>query len=114
MCFLTLAQKDIYFSSYHLKDKYMELKDRKRMQLKSSILPSYGMVPKESRILKRFGKWTHMEMFSPLKILNSPFSKERDFGSFSSFLVLFLCLFLSLFFYALSLTHRSDSPVRAL
>jgi hypothetical protein len=38
--FLTLAQKDISFSSYHLKDKYVELKYRKRMQLKSSILPS--------------------------------------------------------------------------
>jgi hypothetical protein len=34
-----------------------------------------------------------LKMFSPLKILNSPFSKERDFWSFSS----------SLFFYALSL-----------
>jgi hypothetical protein len=40
MCLLTLAQKDISFSSYHLKDKYVELKHRKRMQLKSSILPS--------------------------------------------------------------------------
>jgi hypothetical protein len=29
MCFLTLAQKDISFSSYHLKDKYVELMYRK-------------------------------------------------------------------------------------
>jgi hypothetical protein len=27
-----------------------------------------------------------LKLFSPLKILNSPFSKERDFWSFSSFL----------------------------
>jgi hypothetical protein len=40
MCFFTLAQKDISFSSYHLKDKYVEIKHRKRMQLKSSIMPS--------------------------------------------------------------------------
>jgi hypothetical protein len=40
MCFLTLAQKDISFSSYHLKDKYVEIKHRKRMQLMSSALPS--------------------------------------------------------------------------
>jgi hypothetical protein len=32
--------KNISFSSYHLKDKYVELKHRKRIQLKSSILPS--------------------------------------------------------------------------
>jgi hypothetical protein len=32
-----MAQKDISFSSYHLKDKYVELKHRKRMQLKSRI-----------------------------------------------------------------------------
>jgi hypothetical protein len=44
-----------------------------------------------------------LKMFSPLKILNSPFSKERDFWSFSFFLSFFLCFFLSLFFYAPSL-----------
>jgi hypothetical protein len=40
-----------------------------------------------------------LKIFSPLKILNSPFSKERDSWSFSSFLF-FLCFFFSLFFYA--------------
>jgi hypothetical protein len=35
-----LGPKDISFSSYYLKHKYVELKQRKRMQLKSSILPS--------------------------------------------------------------------------
>jgi hypothetical protein len=30
-----------------------------------------------------------LKMFSPLKMLNSPFSKERDFLSFSSFISLF-------------------------
>jgi hypothetical protein len=43
-----------------------------------------------------------LKMFSPLKILNSPFSKERDFWSFSSFLFFSILLFLS-FFYAPSL-----------
>jgi hypothetical protein len=36
-----------------------------------------------------------LKTFSPLKILNSPFSKERDFWSFSSF---FSMLLFSLFF----------------
>jgi hypothetical protein len=69
------------------------------------------MVPKESRVFKRFGKgflkWLNggeengltqknLKMFSPLKILNSPFSKERDFWSFSSF-PFFPCFFFSLF-----------------
>jgi hypothetical protein len=43
-----------------------------------------------------------LKMFSPLKILNSPFSKKRDFWSFSSFLFFSMLLFLS-FFYAPSL-----------
>jgi hypothetical protein len=37
-----------------------------------------------------------LKMFSPLKILNSPFSKEIDFWSFSYFLF-FLYFFFSLF-----------------
>jgi hypothetical protein len=43
-----------------------------------------------------------LKMFSPLKILNSPFQNTESFGAFppSSF---FLCFFLSLFFYAPSL-----------
>jgi hypothetical protein len=41
-----------------------------------------------------------LKMFSPLKILNSPFSKERDFWSFSSF---FSMLLFSLFFSMLHL-----------
>jgi hypothetical protein len=36
-----------------------------------------------------------LKMFSPLKILNSPFSKERDFSCFSSSLF-FLCFFFSM------------------
>jgi hypothetical protein len=43
-----------------------------------------------------------LKMFSPLKILNSPFLKERDFWSFSSFLSFFYASF-SLFSYAPSL-----------
>jgi hypothetical protein len=37
-----------------------------------------------------------LKMFSPLKILNSPLSKERDFYTFSPF-PFFLCFFFSLF-----------------
>jgi hypothetical protein len=35
-----------------------------------------------------------LKMFSPLKILNSPFSNERDFWSFSSFIFFSMLLFL--------------------
>jgi hypothetical protein len=75
MCFLTLAQKDISFSSYHLKDKYVQLKHRKRMQLKSSIFAKlrdgFKRVKNFQMIWKRFfevvkwtgRKWTHMDKF---------------------------------------------------
>jgi hypothetical protein len=44
-----------------------------------------------------------LKIFSPLKVLNSPFLKERDFLNFSSFVFFSMLLSLSLFFYAPSL-----------
>jgi hypothetical protein len=51
-----------------------------------------------------------LKMFSPLKILNSPFSKERDFWGFSSFLFYFYA-FLSLFFLCFVSLLRMNSRI---
>jgi hypothetical protein len=130
-----LGSNDISFSSYYLNDKYVELKYRKKMQLKSSICQAKGWFQKTQEFLNdlekgfwsgkiergvycqakgwfqktqefsndlKKGFWSGkmegekidshekvLKMFSPLKMLNSPFSKERDFLSFSSFISLF-------------------------
>jgi hypothetical protein len=46
-----------------------------------------------------------LKMFSPIKILNSPFSKERDFWSFSSFRFYFFLFFYASFSLFLSMLH---------
>jgi hypothetical protein len=49
-----------------------------------------------------------LKMFSPLKILNSPFSKYREFWSFSSFLFFSMLLSLSFFLCSVSLPRMNS------
>jgi hypothetical protein len=55
-----------------------------------------------------------LKMFSPLKILNSPFSKERDFYTFSPIPFFSMLLFLSFFLYSASLLRMNLEILKCL
>jgi hypothetical protein len=118
MCFLTLAQKDISYSFYHLKNKYVELKHRKRMQLKSSIAKlrdGFKRVKNFQMIWKRVFevvKWkgrngltrkSFENIFSSEKLEFPFFKRERLLEIFFLSLFFYSPFFLFFFFYAPSL-----------